>query len=313
MLQQALAKCPGCKGNPQFIFIEDFQSGDKNFSLFECPLCKLQFWSPLQNPGAEWYEANKENQARKKIIDPEWAKFLILNTWNTRKFFKAVPSLGGEKILDLACGTGAFVAEAVRQGYDAWGVDFDKEEIDLARSWGVKSAVVQDIFSFLGNNKEEFDIITGFEIVEHVENPAHLIALCFGALKKGGSLVLSTPNRNRHWGRIDESWDFPPHHLLRWDKESLRKILNAQGFEVMKIEHQILFETYVLDKVLARVGLLGKSEKENKPVSESSPRASTKRIWKYKIQKTLLFPLYMGMALLGYQGTAMLALAKKPK
>ena len=55
-------QCGICKKNSNPIFKE--KSG--NYSLYECPLCGGQFWNPMKNPGAEWYEKDIRYSFRNK-------------------------------------------------------------------------------------------------------------------------------------------------------------------------------------------------------------------------------------------------------
>jgi len=85
---------------------------------------------------------------------------------------------------------------------------------------------------FFSKNKEEkFDIITFFEVLEHIDNPLKFIQNLRGLLKPGGKIVLSTPSRNRILANL-ASWDFPPHHLSRWDIEAVSRIFKKIDFRV---------------------------------------------------------------------------------
>ncbi len=96
--------------------------------------------------------------------------------------------------------------------------------------------------------KDSIDIIIAGEIIEHIFNPIKFIRECNKVLKKGGNLVLSTPNlcslKNRFKvliGKLpeycaepldDESFE---RHIVDFNISRLRKILKENGFEVTKL------------------------------------------------------------------------------
>lgn len=61
---------------------------------------------------------------------------------------------------------------------------------------------------------ERFDIISFFEVLEHLDNPVRFIEHIRGLLKPGGHIIPSVPNRNSFLDTLAES-DYPPNHLTR--------------------------------------------------------------------------------------------------
>src|SRR3989344_2473675 len=80
----------------------------------------------------------------------------------------------GSKIFDFGCGSGYLVGELQKMGYNAHGIDFEKEAIDYGVNFGIKNLTLGS-----GNRieypEESFDLITAFDVLEHIENEKPII------------------------------------------------------------------------------------------------------------------------------------------
>lgn len=328
-----LISCPVCSENQEggFEFVEDSQSNGQTFSLYECPACKIQFWMPFENPGPEWYRYNAENRARKRIVVHG-----LMNPrsyWNTGHFLRHIKQFAGEildagaeglRVLDIGCGTGELLYELEKMGCEVTGVDFDPEEIALGKKrFGLKRLFAADLFDFLEHCGDGFHVITCFEVLEHVDQPLRLLKLIHSRLAKNGTLVLSTPNRERHWSKITEVTDFPPHHLARYSDQSLRTILARAGFDRMQIKKELPLEFFASR---LRFGLLsyflsrrrqsnyGYGDDDQMNLSLVRPPAYLVGLvaLKNNLVKILFFlPSILLFHIFNFQGTTMLVISKK--
>ena len=138
----------------------------------------------------------------------------------------------GEKVLDFGAGTGLFTSYLKMEGFLVEGVEFSKKAIDYAmKRYGLK------FFGSLNELKAEtaqlFDIITMIEVIEHLKNPNSILERLYSFLKPGGTIYISTPNRNGMNARLNRSeWREAkkPFHLVLFNNRSLSKILADTGF-----------------------------------------------------------------------------------
>ncbi len=285
--------CPVCKEKANFKFIQDYQNEWGKWSLFECSKCEVQFWMPFKAPGYKRYEEYKKYLDKLDIISRNNCKWMVKKLWNMNQFFKQPPykNSKGKKLLDLGCGTGEFLVVAQNLGYKVYGVDFNKYAVEIARNYlGLKNVFQEDIFNFLENRKSEFDVITGFEIFEHVDEPKKFLELIYRALKPNGYLILSFPNRNRYWGKIDEKiedWDFPPLHLTRWNLKTAVRFIENNSFEVIIKKKQIPMN-YFLGKMRKNIEALIKIFRREKRNNFNNPITQIRKdigIQKFKITR----------------------------
>ena len=110
-------------------------------------------------------------------------------------------SLAGKTVVDIGCGGGILSEGMAQRGANVLGIDMGEAPLAVARLHGLESGVdvqykqitVEDLAEEKANS---FDVVTCLEMLEHVPQPASVIAACAKLLKPGGQLFLSTINRN---------------------------------------------------------------------------------------------------------------------
>ncbi len=142
-----------------------------------------------------------------------------------------LPTDKNAHIVDLACGGGKLLYFFKRMGYtNITGVDISPEQVKLAKQ--VTPDVEEaNVLVWLEAHPASFDLISGFDIVEHFHKDEVLRFLdaCYGALKPGGRLVLQTPNACSPWGTVHRYNDFT--HEVGFNPNALSRLLNLVGFQ----------------------------------------------------------------------------------
>lgn len=125
-----------------------------------------------------------------------------INKTETRKRLSVVfedllkgVDLKGKQFLDVGCGLGYFSKEASRRGAIVTGVDVGGRLVKKSKQRVPEGNFIVASASELPFKDETFDIVLCTEVIEHLENQKEALAEIFRALKKGGVLVLTTPNR----------------------------------------------------------------------------------------------------------------------
>jgi 2-polyprenyl-3-methyl-5-hydroxy-6-metoxy-1,4-benzoquinol methylase len=217
--------CPLFKNRAEFRKIEDFEGSE----LYQCFDCGVQFWWPLpKSSDKEFYQESKMYEfVEKRPL-----------AWYHKQFLNS-PPLNSGRLLDVGFGQGEFLNAARSLNLDLWGVDIAERNVEIAkRSYNLQNIYAYPLDEFIKQKDAgKFDLVTAFELLEHLPDPAGFLDLTKKILKNGGYLIISTPNLRR-FGGVKEDWDFPPNHLFRWDQNVLVKLLEAKGFRVVKVVEQ---------------------------------------------------------------------------
>jgi 2-polyprenyl-3-methyl-5-hydroxy-6-metoxy-1,4-benzoquinol methylase len=134
------------------------------------------------------------------------------------------------RILDLACGQGRLLYFFQNRGYDTVvGIDISPEQVSLASQ--ISGAVQQaSALEFLDAHPENFDVIVGLDIVEHLHKPEvwRFLNGCYKALRPNGRLILQTPNADSPWGAVHHYGDFT--HEVCFTPTSITRLMRLSGF-----------------------------------------------------------------------------------
>ncbi len=112
----------------------------------------------------------------------------------------AVP-LNGKRVLDVGCGGGILSESMVQKGAQVTGIDLAEKSLNVAKLHSLESGVAVDyqmvaVEALAETQPESFDVVTCLEMLEHVPNPASVVAACAKLAKPGGHVFFSTINRN---------------------------------------------------------------------------------------------------------------------
>lgn len=143
-------------------------------------------------------------------------------------------------LLDVGCSTGAFLASAVRMGVPARGVEPAPEAAATARARGldVRTATLGES----GYGAGQFDAVTLFEVIEHLDEPLTLAREIRQVLRPGGIWLIGTANAHS-WtcAAMGGRWNYlhiDAHggHVSFFSPASIRVLAERTGFEVVRID-----------------------------------------------------------------------------
>jgi 2-polyprenyl-6-hydroxyphenyl methylase/3-demethylubiquinone-9 3-methyltransferase len=114
---------------------------------------------------------------------------------------KQAQGVEGKKILDVGCGGGILAEALANKGAQVTGIDVAELSLKVAKMHLHESGLEVDyqlstVEDFAQQHAARFDIVTCLEILEHVPDPASIVASASRLLKPDGLLCLSTLNRN---------------------------------------------------------------------------------------------------------------------
>ena len=145
---------------------------------------------------------------------------------STTRYSASYEMVTKTKILDYGAGDGAFLRRLPGR-WHKHAVEVSATQRRVLEAQGVTASGVD---ARLGHGR--FDVITMFQVLEHMANYAAVLDLCRAALLPGGRIFISVPEgeRLREWEDATGLPDMPPFHVNQWTRESLRMALTAAGF-----------------------------------------------------------------------------------
>jgi SAM-dependent methyltransferase len=143
------------------------------------------------------------------------------------------------RVLDVGCGAGYFVREALKAGFAAEGVEFSADAAAFGRRQWNLPITVGDAQS-VSHADGAFDAITLWHVLEHLPHPAEMLGTVQRLLRDDGVLILAVPNFASLQARVFKGRWYHlevPRHLYHFDPVSLRALLSRKGFRVDRERH----------------------------------------------------------------------------
>jgi SAM-dependent methyltransferase len=153
----------------------------------------------------------------------------------------ALPHIrAGQTVLDVGCGEGNFLAKAREKGAIASGIELNKKAAKIANDKGIQ--VHEELLhshQFTGF----YDVVTSFQVLEHVADPVSFVQECVRVLRPGGTLVIGVPNDDSFLRLDPDNYlNQPPHHMGLWNRSSLLALASVTGLESKSFETEPLAE-----------------------------------------------------------------------
>jgi len=152
--------------------------------------------------------------------------------WFQRRQLNRVRPFGRRRLLEIGCGHGMFLLAARRAGWQAEGLEVSERAAASARRISGCPVHVGRLAD-LAAGGPCFEVISGFEILEHVLDPLADLRTMVDALTPGGMLTLSVPNdRSPHTGNPPDPEGRPPYHINFLQPQTLAAVLRQLGLEL---------------------------------------------------------------------------------
>lgn len=230
--------CPLCGGADLVPWCAGVARLGARYEVRLCTACDLGVTVPAPDAAA------LERLHASAAYRPHGVRFVRPVEWLRGRFAAGRVSLlerfaTAGRLLDVGCGGGAFLLAARGRGWEVHGAELTPETARLAREaqgLDVRTGAPDG----WGFDEASFDAVTLWHVLEHVPDPAGMVAQCARLLRPGGVTVVSVPNlrsvqaalAGRHWFHLDV-----PYHAVHFSPRSLGSLLRAEGFDVLEVGH----------------------------------------------------------------------------
>lgn len=296
----------------------------RRYSLCRCGGCGLQFSDPMRAATGNYAEAYDQQHGPEEIVGeglpflewtreasdglPEFGSFLTAAQRLAVRLARKRLSQAQPSAVDIGFGAGWFLGALKACGFLAHGLEVADSPVELLRRKGF--AVAKSTDGEFPPDWPRPNLITAFEVLEHLENPTVFLAhLC--QRHPEADLMLSVPDERRWFllgGR--EAHDYPPNHLTRWSATALHLALRQAGYQHVRVwKVPPTAQELAMAKLRrflpgASAGALSDGPDNVVPVTTLS-----EELRKRKRRRLLLGPVAIGLRAAGRTACSMLAYA----
>jgi 2-polyprenyl-3-methyl-5-hydroxy-6-metoxy-1,4-benzoquinol methylase len=245
--------CPNCGNKNIFLVLsaKDYTVSGEQFEILECRNCTQRFTQNIPGP----QEIGKYYQSENYISHSDTSKGLINNLYHKvrkrtlvqkRKLIENTTGKKAGSILDVGCGTGAFLHTMKNEKWNITGLEPD--ETARAKALQLYGLHLKKTEEFYLLPAQTFDAITMWHVLEHVHELHNYIAQLKKLLKPGGKLFIAVPNYTSYdAGVYKEFWAAydVPRHLYHFSPKSMQALLNSHGMAVEKMKPMWYDSVYV--------------------------------------------------------------------
>ncbi len=207
----------------------------KHHAIVKCQSCGLVYSNPR-------YEANAILHNYEEVVDDLYVEEregrVLTFQRNLRPLEELMPPPPGRRLLDVGCHIGVFLEIAQERGWEAWGVEPSRWAAGEARSRGLQ--VIDGTLDDVHLAGESFDVITMWDVIEHLTDPLRELRESHRLLKKGGLIGIHTMNIESPLARLmGPRWPWLMEmHLYYFSPRTLGEMLRKAGFTVVKMVNQ---------------------------------------------------------------------------
>jgi 2-polyprenyl-3-methyl-5-hydroxy-6-metoxy-1,4-benzoquinol methylase len=236
--------CPVCKSAAILpnMMVKDYTVTMEEFSVWYCSDCTMKFTQdvPDQNSITKYYQVSNyisHSDTQEGLINKMY--HLVRNITLKKKqqlIVNQTKKKTGE-ILDIGCGTGAFLNTMQQNGWSITGLEPDEIAVANAKAkYGIAAQSPDRLFDF---PEKKFDAITMWHVLEHVHQLHDYIECLKKILKDDGTIFIAVPNYTaadaEHYKSFWAAYDVP-RHLYHFSPKSMEKLLAKHGLKIKSFQ-----------------------------------------------------------------------------
>ena len=231
--------CGSAARDPKFV--------DGRFTVMTCRDCGLVYVTPRLTGQAllDVYDEGywkSSNPKQRGYADYARESALYLKTFQKRMALVSRWLPAKARILDVGCAAGYFLRVAQRHGHDVHGVELSQaiavEAVNALGADRVHIGTLDDAVTAMDYRPRSFDLVTLWDVVEHIPEPQPVLRRVRELLAPTGKLLLETQNVASRWARLlGPRWHHYKHdeHLYHFDPGTIRRLLDQCGFRVLQV------------------------------------------------------------------------------
>jgi 2-polyprenyl-3-methyl-5-hydroxy-6-metoxy-1,4-benzoquinol methylase len=245
--------CPAC-GNASIskaLVCRDYTVSHQEFEVWECSNCSLRFtqYVPTADAIGPYYQSENyisHSDTGKGLVNKLYKLARRYTLSAKRRLVVKTTGLTKGRLLDIGCGTGAFINEMKQANWQVTGLEPDAGARQKAKDlYSLEPLAAQEIFNLKPGS---YNAITMWHVLEHVHE-LHAYMNQFTQLLAGrGKLFIAVPNYTSadavYYGPYWAAYDVP-RHLYHFSPAAMEKLAAKHGFTITAIKPMLLDAFYI--------------------------------------------------------------------
>ena len=214
------------------INVSSYFSGLKEIAVYKCKETGYKFYYPFNLSGDSKFYEHFQNF--------DW--YYMPWKWEheiTKSYLK-----DDINVLEVGCAQGAFIKK-INELFSlkkTIGLELNESAVAKNEKWSILNETIQD---FSKTNKEKFDIVCSYQVLEHIAEVKSFLEAKIECLKKGGKLIISVPNNDSYIKDADNCLNEPPHHMGLWNEASLLSLEQLFPVKVLQVHLEELQDYHI--------------------------------------------------------------------
>ncbi|MFI5151375.1 MAG: class I SAM-dependent methyltransferase [Bacteroidia bacterium] len=246
---ETLKQCPICENEHNKVFLRctDYTVSRETFTIVSCDQCGFKFTNPRPEAGSlgKYYLSEdyvSHSNASKGIVNFLYQKVRVYTLKKKLNLINRLSAKG--RLLDIGCGTGEFLQTCRTGGWDVIGIEPSEQARKQAiGSFGLDIKTEEELNNL---NKESFNVISLWHVLEHVPALNERIEEIKQLLKPEGKIIIAVPNCSSedaaHYGEYWAAYDVP-RHLYHFSPKDIGRLAEKHGLRVIETL-PMLFDSY---------------------------------------------------------------------
>ena len=219
-----------------------------------------------------------------KIVKDESHFYWKIYSYGIKNINKFIKLKNKKKILDLGCSSGLFLDIAKEKKWETFGIELNEKEIEISKqNHNVKNI---NLYQARKEFNLKFDVITMWDVIEHVKDPHELLKTVKKSLRPGGLFFFQTPNVNSLAARVlkEKCNVFDGiEHVNLFNEKNIYHIAKKNKFKVLLVE-SVISEIPVISNYLNYDDPYFGSSREKEILGIINDKILHKNYLGYKIQ-----------------------------
>ncbi len=265
----------------------------ENFAVVVCQICDFHFIPAYYRKTIQYTQYKNADVTQAVRSGNNWVK--IQRHKLRFKFIRKYIKCG--HVFDLGAGWGHFMLAAKELGYSTSGIEISEQPYlycvnDL-------KLPVQHIDFFDLDPQLKYDVITMWDVLEHIDKADEFLKKCNEHTKDGGYLFLQVPQIDSYFAKKHkDNWKMMGlDHVNYFGKKTITEILKRNGFEVLEIKSSFEIKLFVMYTLLPFLKRFKSKEKKSLRETNTTINAAERQNYFNKITKLPKWMLRIGIGI----------------